>query len=73
MKRHRKSTRRLSLTIPVIRKIRVDYDDGNLANWLIRKGEETGAGSVLIRYTLKKKPWILTLKAERNYKFKKRI
>ena len=72
MKRHKKPVRRLTLSVPAIRKLREAIERGNIGGWAVEAGEDTNAGSVCIRYTLKHKPWIVTVKAEYNHNFKKR-
>lgn len=59
-----------SLSIPAIRKYREAIENGNIGGWLIEQGENTGAGSVKVKYTLKKRPWIFTIEAKRIYKKK---
>jgi hypothetical protein len=56
-----------SLSIPAIRKFREAIESGNIGKWLIESGENTNAGSVKVKYTLKDKPWIVEVIARRNY------
>ena len=59
-----------SLSIPAIRKFREAIESGKLGSWLIESGEETNAGSVKVKYTLKNRPWVVTVEAKRIYKNK---
>ena len=55
-----------SLTIPAIRKYRDAIERGDIGKWLIDSCEEVGAGSAKIKYSLKRRPYIVTLEAKRN-------
>ncbi len=57
-----------SLSIPAIRKFREAIESGKLGAWLIESGEETHAGSVKVKYTLKNRPWIVTVEARKIQK-----
>ena len=59
------------LSIPAIRELRETIKRGGLGGWLIKIGEETNAGSVKVKYTLKDKPWIVEVIARRNYGFRR--
>ena len=56
-----------SLSIPAIRKFREAIESGKLGAWLIESGEETHAGSVKVKYTLKNRRWAVTVEAKRIY------
>ena len=56
-----------SISLPALRKYRELIEKGNLYGFLIDSGEVSGAGSVIVRYTLKRKPWIITIEAKRRY------
>ena len=56
-----------SLSIPAIRKLREAIESGKLGNWLIESGEKTNAGSVMVKYRLKNRPWVVTVEAKRIY------
>jgi len=57
-----------SLSIPAIRKFREAIESGKLAAWLIESGKETHAGSVKLKYTLKNRPWAVTVEARKIHK-----
>lgn len=56
-----------SLSIPAIRKFRETIESGKLGSWLIDSGEKVNAGSVKVKYTLKNRPWVVTVEAKRIY------
>lgn len=56
-----------NLTLPTIRKFREAIESGKLGAWLIESGEETHAGSVKVKYTLKNRRWVVTVEAKRIY------
>ena len=62
MKRQRKN-----LSLPAIKKFREAIANGNIGNYLIESGKEVNAGSVKVKYTLKKRPWVVTVEAKRIY------
>lgn len=66
MKRQRRN-----LSLPAIRKFREAIESGKLGSWLIDSGEKVNAGSVKVKYTLKKRPWIVNIEARRIYSKKK--
>lgn len=59
-----------SLSIPAIRKFREAIANGNIGTYLIESGEKVNAGSVKVKYTLKNRPWVVTVEAKRIYKNK---
>ena len=61
-----KKRRYVHLSIPAIRKYRKAVEHGGIADFIMDQGEKFGAGSVVVRYTLKNRPWIVTLEAKRN-------
>ena len=62
MKRQRKN-----LSLPAIKKFREAIANGNIGNYLIESGKEVNAGSVKVKYTLKNRPWAVTVEAKRIY------
>ena len=62
-----KNKKRKCLTLPAIRKFREAIERGDLGSWLIENGEEANAGSVKVKYTLKNRPWVVTIEAKRIY------
>ena len=62
MKRQRRN-----LSLPAIKKFREAIESGKLGSWLIESGEETNAGSVKVKYTLKNRPWVVTVEAKTIY------
>ena len=62
MKRQRKN-----LSLPAIKKFREAIANGNIGNYLIESGKEVNAGSVKVKYTLKNRPWVVTVEAKRIY------
>lgn len=60
-----------SISIPAIKEMREAIEKGDIGRWLIDLGENTHAGSVRVKYTLKKRPWIVTIEARRIYSKKK--
>ena len=65
MKRQRRN-----LSLPAIKKFRDAIANGKFAAYLIESGEKVNAGSVKVKYTLKNRPWVVTLEAKRIYKNK---
>lgn len=65
MKKKRNS-RRLQLTIPAIKKLRDMIERGEIGKGMIDSGERCNAGSVKVKYVLKKRPWIITIEARRK-------
>ena len=61
---------RKNLTLPAIRKFREAIVNGNIGTYLIESGEKVNAGSVKVKYTLKNRPWVVTVEAKRIYKNK---
>ena len=59
------------LSLPAIREFREAIVSNNLGGYLVEQAEETCAGSVTVRYTLKNRPWIVEITARRNYDFQK--
>ena len=62
MKRHR-----MTLSLPAIKKYREAIANGKFAAYLIESGEKVNAGSVKVKYTLKNRPWVVTIEAKRIY------
>jgi len=62
MKRQRRN-----LSLPAIKKFREAIESGKLGSWLIESGEKVNAGSVKVKYTLKNRPWVVTVEAKRIY------
>lgn len=62
--------RKINLTLPSIRKFREAIVNGNIGTYLIESGEKVNAGSVKVKYTLKNRPWVVTVEAKRIYKNK---
>ena len=54
-----------SMSIPAIKKMREAIEKGDIGRWLIDQGENTHAGSVRVKYTLKNRPWTVTIEAKR--------
>ena len=54
-----------SLSVPAIKKLREAIEKGDISRWLIESGEKSHAGKVIVKYTLKKRPWVLTIEAKR--------
>ena len=65
MKRQRRN-----LSLPAIKKFREAIANGNIGTYLIESGEKANAGSVKVKYTLKNRPWVVTVEAKRIYKNK---
>lgn len=42
-------------------------ESGNLGGWLVESGEKASAGSVKVKYTLKSRPWVVSIEAKRIY------
>lgn len=61
-----------SMSIPAIKKMREAIEKGDIGRWLIDQGEKTHAGSVRVKFTLKRRPWIVTIEARRIYSKKKK-
>lgn len=59
------------LSLPAIREFREAIVSNNLGGYLVEQAEKTCAGSVIVRYTLKNRPWIVEITARRNYDFQK--
>ncbi len=59
-------SRKINLTLPAIRKFREAIGNGNIGAYLIESGEEVNAGSVKVKYTLKNRPWVITIEAKRR-------
>ena len=66
MRKKKRSSRRLQLTIPAIKKLRDMIERGAMDNEMIDTGERFNAGSVKVKYVLKKRPWIITIEARRK-------
>lgn len=62
MKKNRKS-----LTLPAIRRFREAVEKGDIGGFLIESGEKVCAGSVRVRYALKKRPWVVTIEVRKVY------
>ena len=60
MKRQRRN-----LSLPAIRKFREAIANGNIETYLVESGEKVNAGSVKVKYTLKNRPWVVTIEARR--------
>ena len=63
MKRQRKN-----LSLPAIKKFREAIVNGKIGAYLIESGEKVKAGSVKVKYTLKNRPWVVTVEARKIYK-----
>lgn len=61
---------KIKLSLPAIKKFREAIANGNIGTYLIESGEEVNAGSVKVKYTLKNRPWVVTVEAKRIYKNK---
>ena len=66
MRKKKRNSRRLQLTIPAIKKLRDMIERGEIGKGMIDSGERYNAGSVKVRYVLKKRPWIITIEAKRH-------
>ena len=66
MNKKKRNSRRLQLTIPAIKKLRDMIERGEIGKEMIDSGERFNAGSVKVRYGLKKRPWIITIEAKRH-------
>lgn len=66
MRNKKRNSRRLQLTIPAIKKLRDMIERGAMDNEMIDTGERFNAGSVKVKYVLKKRPWIITIEARRK-------
>ena len=62
----KRNSRRLQLTIPAIKKLRDMIERGEIGKGMIDSGESYNAGSVKVKYVLKKRPWIITIEARRK-------
>jgi len=62
-----KNKKRKCLSLPAIRKFREAIERGEIGGWLIESGEIASAGSVKVKYTLKNRPWVVTVEAKRIY------
>lgn len=60
-----------TLSIPAYREFREAIKRGDLGKWLIDAGEDSNAGSVKVKYTLKNKPWIVEVIVRHNYGFRR--
>lgn len=58
---------RKHLTLPAIREFREAIKRGDIGGWLIESGEKASAGSIKVKYTLKNRPWLVTVEAKRIY------
>lgn len=62
--------KKIKLSLPAIKKFREAIANGNIGPYLIESGEKVNAGSVKVKYTLKNRPWVVTVEAKRIYKKK---
>jgi len=58
---------KIKLSLPAIKKFREAIVNGNIGTYLIESGEKINAGSVKVKYTLKNRPWVVTVEAKRIY------
>lgn len=56
-----------TLSIPAIRRFREAVEKGDIGGFLIESGEKVCAGSVRVRYALKKRPWVVTIEVRKVY------
>lgn len=56
-----------SLSIPAIKEMREAIEKGDIGRYVIGLAEKTNSGSVRVKYTLKKRPWIFSIEAKRIY------
>ena len=54
MRNKKRNSRRLQLTIPAIKKLRDMIERGEIGKGMIDLGESCNAGSVVVKYVLKK-------------------
>ena len=59
--------RRMTLSLPAIKKYREAIANGKFAAYLIESGEKVNAGSVKVKYTYKNIPWVFIIEAKRIY------
>ena len=62
MRRHK-----VKLSLPAIRKFREAIANGNIGTYLVETGDKAHARSVKLKYTLKNRPWVVTVEARRKY------
>ncbi len=60
MKRQRKN-----LTLPAIREFRKAINRNDIGSYLIGMCEKSGAGSVRVKFSMKSKPFVVTIEARR--------
>ena len=58
---------KIKLSLPAIKKFREAIANGKTGTYLIESGEKVNAGSVKVKYTLKNRPWVVTVEAKRIY------
>ena len=58
---------KVKLSLPAIKKFREAIADGKLVRHLIETGKEANARSVKVEYTLKNRPWVVTVEARRKH------
>ena len=58
---------KIKLSLPAIKKFREAIANGDIGTYLIETGEKANAGSVKVKYTLKNRPWVVTVEARRQY------
>ena len=63
MKKNRRNFLRLS--IPAIRELREGIEKGNIGKNLIEMTENFGAGSTKVKYSMKNRPYVITVEARR--------
>lgn len=59
---------KIKLSLPAIKKFREAIANGDIGTYLIETGEKANAGSVKVKYTLKNRPWVVTVEARRIHK-----
>lgn len=59
--------RKINLNLPAIRRYREAIENGKLVTYLIESGEKVNAGSVILKYAYKNRPWVVTIEAKRIY------
>ena len=58
---------KVKLSLPAIKKFREAIANGNFGNYLVEAGEKANARSVKVGYTLKNRPWVVTVEVRRRY------
>lgn len=58
---------KIKLSLPAIKRFREAVEKGDIGGFLIESGEKVCAGSVKVRYVLKKRPWVVTIEVRKVY------